>query len=137
MDDIKRKELEKTCKKEKGHKVRVRMVAVRMVLVLDTADAIVARRHTKGCKPLWTRLDCVAFSGSTRMMSLTPTRIAMLKTFCQSAILDARTERIEWFWTKDISSARMRGSALVRHGSLDSQDFEGGCFQTQTLRPLR
>ena len=57
------------------------------------------------------------------MMSLTPTRITMLETFCQSAILDARTERIEWFWTKDISSARMRGSALVRHGSLDSQDL--------------
>ena len=34
------------------------------------------------------------------MMSLAPTRIAMLETFCQSAILDARTERIEWFWTR-------------------------------------
>ena len=33
MNDIKREELEKTCKKI--HKVRIRMVAVRMVRVLD------------------------------------------------------------------------------------------------------
>ena len=32
MDDIKREELKKTCKKEKYHKVRVRTVTVRMVL---------------------------------------------------------------------------------------------------------
>ena len=35
MDDIKREELEKACKKEKDHKVRTRMVAVRMVRVLN------------------------------------------------------------------------------------------------------
>ncbi len=33
MDDTKREELEKSCKKEKDHKVRTRMVAVRMVRV--------------------------------------------------------------------------------------------------------
>ena len=35
MDDIKLEELEKACKKEKNHKVRTRMVAVRMVRVLN------------------------------------------------------------------------------------------------------
>ena len=35
MDDIKREELEKACKKEKDRKVRTRMVAVRMVRVLN------------------------------------------------------------------------------------------------------
>ena len=35
MDDTKREELEKACKKEKNHKVRTRMVAVRMVRVLN------------------------------------------------------------------------------------------------------
>ena len=34
MDDIKREELEKACKKE-NHKIRTRMVAVRMVRVLN------------------------------------------------------------------------------------------------------
>ena len=43
MDDAKREELEKACKKEKDHKVRARMVAVRMVRVRnmsveETAD---------------------------------------------------------------------------------------------------
>ena len=33
MNDTKREELEKVCKKEKDHKVQVRMVAVRMVRV--------------------------------------------------------------------------------------------------------
>ena len=33
MDDTKREELEKACKKEKDHKVRTRMVAIRMVRV--------------------------------------------------------------------------------------------------------
>ena len=33
MDDTKLEELEKACKKEKDHKVRTRMVAVRMVRV--------------------------------------------------------------------------------------------------------
>ena len=33
MNDTKREELEKACKKEKDHKVRARMVAVRMVRV--------------------------------------------------------------------------------------------------------
>ena len=35
MNDIKQKELEKTCKKENDYKVRARMVAVRMVRVLN------------------------------------------------------------------------------------------------------
>ena len=35
MDDTKREELEKACKKEKDHKVRTRIVAVRMVRVLN------------------------------------------------------------------------------------------------------
>ena len=46
MDDIKREDLEKACKKEKNHKVRTRMVAVRMVRVRnmpveETADILV------------------------------------------------------------------------------------------------
>ena len=35
MDDIKREEFEKAYKKEKDHKVRTRMVAFRMVRVLN------------------------------------------------------------------------------------------------------
>ena len=35
MDDTKRGELEKVCKKKKGHKIRVRMVAIRMARVLN------------------------------------------------------------------------------------------------------
>ena len=53
MDDIKREELEKACKKEKNHKVRTRMVAVRMVRVRnmsvnETADI-------QGHSPHWVR----------------------------------------------------------------------------------
>ena len=33
MDNTKREELEKACRKEKDHKVRARMVAIRMVRV--------------------------------------------------------------------------------------------------------
>ena len=50
MDDIKLEELEKACRNE-SHKVRVRMVAVRVVLVLDKADTTPARRAAEGCKP--------------------------------------------------------------------------------------
>ena len=63
MDDINREELEKTCKKEKDHKVRTRMVAVHMVRVLnmsveETANLQVhcptwvrdrLRRYDEGC----------------------------------------------------------------------------------------
>ena len=53
MNDTKREELEKACKKEKDQKVRTKMVAVRMVRVLDmsvdeTADILVR------C-PMWVR----------------------------------------------------------------------------------
>ena len=46
MDDTKREELKKVCKKEKNHKVRTRMVAVRMIrvrnmFVEETADIMV------------------------------------------------------------------------------------------------
>ena len=46
MDDTKREELEKACKKEKDHKVRTRMVAICMVRVPnisveETADILV------------------------------------------------------------------------------------------------
>ena len=46
MDDTKREELEKACKKEKDHKVRTRMIAVRMVRarnisVDETADILI------------------------------------------------------------------------------------------------
>ena len=45
MDDIKRKEREKACKKI--HRVRVRMVAVRMVGVLDmSVEETAVFRHT-------------------------------------------------------------------------------------------
>ena len=46
MDNTKREELEKACKKEKNHKVRTRMIAVRMVRarnisVDETADILI------------------------------------------------------------------------------------------------
>ena len=40
MDDAKREELEKACKKEKSHKVRTRMVAVRMVRMVRMARVL-------------------------------------------------------------------------------------------------
>ena len=63
MNDTKREELEKACKKEKDHRVRARMVAVRMVRVRnmpveETADILVRcptwvskwlRRYDEGC----------------------------------------------------------------------------------------
>ena len=56
MDDTKREELEKTCKKEKDHKVRARMVAVRMVRVLnmsvDETASILVRCPTWVCDRL-------------------------------------------------------------------------------------
>ena len=54
--------------RKKIHKMRVRMVAVRMVLVLDTTDTIAARRYTEGCKSSRVCPDNAAFSGSARMM---------------------------------------------------------------------
>ena len=53
MDDIKREELEKTCKKEKDHKVRIRMVAVRMVRVLNMSVEETANLQVR-C-PTWVR----------------------------------------------------------------------------------
>ena len=53
MDDIKREELEKTCKKEKDHKVRIRMVAVRMVRVLNMSVEETASIQVR-C-PTWVR----------------------------------------------------------------------------------
>ena len=54
---------EKTCKKIR--KVRTRTVAVRIVLVLDTAGTIApSRRAAEGCKPTQVCPDCVAFLGS-------------------------------------------------------------------------
>ena len=53
MDDIKREELEKACKKEKGHKVRTRMVAVRMVRVLNISVEETANLQVH-C-PTWVR----------------------------------------------------------------------------------
>ena len=63
MDDTKREELEKACKKEKDHKVRTRMVAVRMVRVINTVNTIAAWRAAEGCKPTQVCPDCVAFLG--------------------------------------------------------------------------
>ena len=62
MDDIKREELEKACKKIR--RARARMAAVRMVLVLDTADTTPAQYAAEGCKPTQVCPDCVAFLGS-------------------------------------------------------------------------
>ena len=53
MDDTKREELEKTCKKEKDHKVRIRMVAVRMVRVLNISVEETANLQVR-C-PTWVR----------------------------------------------------------------------------------
>ena len=58
MDNIKLEELEKACK---NYKVRIRMVAVRMVLVLDTVDTMATRRAVEGCKPPRICCICVAF----------------------------------------------------------------------------
>ena len=62
MDDIKREEPEKACKKIR--KVRVGMVVVHMVLVINTVDTAPTRHVADVCESLWIRLDCVAFSGS-------------------------------------------------------------------------
>ena len=53
MDNSKLEELEKACKKEKDHKVRTRMVAVRMVRVLDMSveEAASPQVHC----PTWVR----------------------------------------------------------------------------------
>ena len=59
IGDIKREELEKTCKKI--HKVWAIMVAAYMVLVLGTAGAAPARRAAEGCKPPRVFPDNVAF----------------------------------------------------------------------------
>ena len=61
MDDTKRGKPTKVCK---NYKIRSRMVAVCMVLVLDTADAAPARRAAEGCKPTQVCPDCVASLGS-------------------------------------------------------------------------
>ena len=53
MDDIKRKDLEKACKKEKDHKVRTRMVDVRMVRVLNISVEETANLQVH-C-PTWVR----------------------------------------------------------------------------------
>ena len=53
MNDIKREELEEACKKEKDHKVRTRMVAVRMVRVfnmsVEETASIQVRRSSWVC----------------------------------------------------------------------------------------
>ena len=59
MDYTKREGLEKVCKKI--HEVRTRMVAVCMVLMLDTSDTTPARCAAEGCKPTQVCPDCVAF----------------------------------------------------------------------------
>ena len=53
MDDTKREELEKARKKEKDHKVRTRMVAVRMVWVLNMSVEETANLQVH-C-PTWVR----------------------------------------------------------------------------------
>ena len=53
MNDTKREELGKACKKEKDHKVRARMVAVRMVRVRNmTVDEVA---DIQGRSPNWVR----------------------------------------------------------------------------------
>ena len=50
MNDIKRKELEKACKKEKNHKVRARMIAVCMVRVRNmSVERLPAFRYAVPC----------------------------------------------------------------------------------------
>ena len=53
MDDTKREELEKACKKERDQKVRTRMVAVRMVRVLNISVEKTANLQVP-C-PTWVR----------------------------------------------------------------------------------
>ena len=53
MNDIKQEEFEKACKKEKNHKVRIRMVAVRMVHVLNMS--VDETTHLQVHCPTWVR----------------------------------------------------------------------------------
>ena len=53
MNDTKREELGKTCKKEKEHKIRARMVAVRMVRVPNMSVDEVADIQRRS--PNWIR----------------------------------------------------------------------------------
>ena len=53
MDGTKREELEKACKKEKDHQVRTRIVAVRMVRVLNMSVDETASIRVR-C-PTWVR----------------------------------------------------------------------------------
>ena len=59
MDDAKREELEKACKKEKSHKVRTRMVAVRMVRMVRMARvlnmSVEEAADIQGRSPNWVR----------------------------------------------------------------------------------
>ena len=64
MNDTKLEELKKACKKEKSHTVRVRAVAVRMVLVFDTAGTTPARHAVEGSKSPWIPLVNKVFLGS-------------------------------------------------------------------------
>ena len=66
---MKREGFEKTCRNEKDHKVRAKMVAVRMVLVLNTAghhNGTARRRMDANLRRIV--LDNAVFSGSTHMM---------------------------------------------------------------------
>ena len=53
MDNIKREELEKACKKEKDHKVRTRMVTVRMVRARNMS--VSETTDIQGRCPNWVR----------------------------------------------------------------------------------
>ena len=61
MDDTKQKEFEKVCK---NYKVSARMIAARMVLILDTTGTIAVYCAAEGCKPTQVCPDCVASLGS-------------------------------------------------------------------------
>ena len=71
------------------------MVAVRMVLVLDTADTIVARRVADGFKSPRVCTDNAAFSGSAHMMPPGSRARSHDRNVSPSAVLDARTGIIE------------------------------------------
>ena len=53
MDNTKREEFKKVCKKEKSHKIQTRMIAVRMVRVLDMPVGEAA--DIQGRSPNWVR----------------------------------------------------------------------------------
>ncbi len=70
MNDTKREELEKACKKEKDHKVRARMVAVRMVRVRNMPAEGAA--DIRGRSPNWIHRWLRRYNGGLQDLRIFP-----------------------------------------------------------------